>query len=268
MLALNQVIAVDMGHSLSSCDYGAVGIKHESLLTREVGKKVISKLQSLGYKVVDCTIDNPSTLSESLSYRVNKANNSGANFYISIHFNAFNGQANGTEVLTYKGKEVIEARAILNNLEILGFKNRCKDSNGNVLPLKDGSNLYVLKNTKCPSCLVEICFCDNKDDMSIFNSDKVADAIVKGLVGKTVGNVKVESKDNIISFRQLEVMQGEDVKAIQNILYKLKLLYHLSGFYDMETRESIITYQKAHSDLKVTGIVDKATWDSLMVHNK
>lgn len=257
MLALNQVIAIDMGHSLTSCDYGAVGVKHESLLTREVGKKVISKLQALGYKVIDCTIDNPNTLSESLSYRVNKANNNGANLYMSIHFNAFNGQANGAEVLTYGAKEIPEARAILNNIVGLGYVNR---------GIKNGNNLYVIKNTKCSSMLIEICFCDNKKDMSIFNSDKVADAIVKGLAGKTIENAIVEPKDNTILFRQLEVLQGEDVKLIQNILYKLKLLYHLTGFYDMETRKAVVDYQKSHSLLKVTGVIDKDTWDSLMAH--
>ncbi len=40
-------IGIDCGHTLSSADYGAVGIKAESNLTREVGIRVISKLQAL-----------------------------------------------------------------------------------------------------------------------------------------------------------------------------------------------------------------------------
>lgn len=99
-------IGIDCGHTLSGADYGAVGIKAESNLTREVGTRVISKLQSLGHTVIKCYKDTCSSLNDSLSYRTNTANNNNVDLYISIHFNAFNGNAYGTEVLTYGSKEL------------------------------------------------------------------------------------------------------------------------------------------------------------------
>ncbi|NFA05469.1 N-acetylmuramoyl-L-alanine amidase [Clostridium botulinum] len=172
-------IEIDCEHTLSGADYGAVGIKAESNLTREVGTKVISKLQALGHTVIKCYKDTCSSLQDSLSYRTNMANNYNVDLYVSIHFNAFNGSAYGTEVLTYGGKSFTEASRVLNNICTLGYTNR---------GIKDGSNLYVLKHTKAKAMLIECCFCDNRNDMSRYNAENMANAIVKGLVEKTTNN--------------------------------------------------------------------------------
>ncbi|MCW6112439.1 N-acetylmuramoyl-L-alanine amidase, partial [Clostridium sporogenes] len=144
-------IGVDCGHTLSGADYGAVGIKAESNLTREVGIRVISKLQALGHTVIKCYKDTCSSLNDSLSYRTNTANSNGVDLYVSIHFNCYNGNAYGTEVFTYGGKSFTEASRVLNNICALGYTNR---------GIKDGSNLYVLKHTKAKAMLIECCFCD------------------------------------------------------------------------------------------------------------
>ncbi len=166
---------IDCGHTMSGADYGAVGIKAESNLTREVGTKVIAKLQALGHTVIKCYKDTCSSLNDSLSYRTNTANSNSVDLYVSIHFNCYNGNAYGTEVFTYGGKELSQARAVLNNICALGYTNR---------GIKDGSNLYVLKHTKAKAMLIECCFCDNSGDMNKFNAENMANAIVKGLAGK------------------------------------------------------------------------------------
>ncbi|AUN11428.1 N-acetylmuramoyl-L-alanine amidase [Clostridium botulinum] len=170
-------IGIDCGHTMSGADYGAVGIKAESNLTREVGTKVISKLQALGHTVIKCYKDACNSLNDSLSYRTNTANNNDVDLYVSIHFNCFNSSAYGTEVFTYGGKSFTEASRVLNNICALGYTNR---------GLKDGSSLYVLKHTKAKAMLIECCFCDNRNDMNRYNAENMANAIVKGLVGTTV----------------------------------------------------------------------------------
>ncbi|WP_291581401.1 N-acetylmuramoyl-L-alanine amidase, partial [Clostridium sp. UBA6640] len=172
-------IAIDCGHTLSGADYGAVGIKAESVLTREVGNRVISKLKALGHTVINCTIDTCNNLGESLAYRVNQANNNNVGLFISIHFNCFNGQAYGTEVFTWGAEQLQEATRILNNLVGLGYANR---------GIKDGSNLYVIRNTKAKAMLIECCFCDSKKDMAKYNAEKIANAIVEGITGKATYN--------------------------------------------------------------------------------
>ncbi|WP_125153686.1 N-acetylmuramoyl-L-alanine amidase [Clostridium rectalis] len=176
-------IGIDCGHTMSGADYGAVGIKSESNLTREVGTKVISKLQALGHTVIKCYKDTCSSLNDSLSYRTNTANNNNVDLYVSIHFNAFNSKAHGTEIWTYGGKTFKEVNNILNNICDLGYTNR---------GIKNGSNLYVLKHTKAKAMLVECCFIDSKEDMSKYNAENIANAIVKGLVGETI---KINDKE-------------------------------------------------------------------------
>ncbi|ENJ9655631.1 N-acetylmuramoyl-L-alanine amidase [Clostridium botulinum] len=192
-------IGIDCGHTLSGDDYGTVGIKAESNLTREVGTKVISKLQALGHTVIKCYKDTCSSLNDSLSYRTNTANNNNVDLYVSIHFNAFNGNAYGTEVFTYGGKELPQARAVLNNICALGYTNR---------GLKDGSNLYVLKHTKAKAMLIECCFCDNAGDMNRFNAENMTNSIVKGLVGTTVSTPSQPPTNNNIGWINLDGKTG------------------------------------------------------------
>ncbi|MNP19806.1 Sporulation-specific N-acetylmuramoyl-L-alanine amidase [compost metagenome] len=97
--------------------------------------------------------------------------------YISIHLNAFNGQAYGTEVYTYNAVKRDRAVRVLNNIVGLGYTNR---------GIKDGSSLYVIRNTKMESMLIECCFIDNSGDMSKFNSDKMAKAIAEGIHGNSI----------------------------------------------------------------------------------
>jgi len=169
-------IGIDMGHTLSGADYGAVGIEVESVLTREVGNKVIKKLQNLGHNVVNCTVDYASSVGHSLQERVQRANNNNVDLFISIHFNCFNGHAFGSEVWTYGGKAFNEASNVLYELGHL-FKIR---------DIKDGSKLYVIKNTKMKAMVIECCFCDNEGDMRIYNSEYIANAIVRGLTGQAI----------------------------------------------------------------------------------
>ncbi len=90
-------------------------------------------------------------------------------------------------MFTYGGKELRQARAVLNNICSLGYTNR---------GLKDGSGLYVLKHTKAKAMLIECCFCDNSGDMNRYNAENMANAIVKGLVGTTVTTSQPSTNNN------------------------------------------------------------------------
>src|SRR5574344_1757789 len=95
--------AIDCGHTLSGYDTGAQGCGYkEEVKTREIGPLCVSKLQALGHTAVIVSKDTCSSLMDSLQYRVNQANSSGADMYVSIHLNAFTDEsANG--VGTYIG---------------------------------------------------------------------------------------------------------------------------------------------------------------------
>lgn len=156
---------------------GASGCFNEVTEDRKVKNLVIKKLTKLGHTVYDCTDDAGTTKNAVLKNIVAKCNKHKVDLDISIHFNAFNKKASGTEVLCYNSKTHDVAKRIVKEIVALGFVNR---------GVKDGSHLYVLKNTNCPAILIECCFCDCETDKKLYNAEKMATAIVKGITGKTV----------------------------------------------------------------------------------
>ena len=147
-------IAIDLGHGVGS-DRGAEGYILEETIINEVGSKVIAKLRALGHTVIETRPSSCSGLTNSLSQRCEKANNNNCDIFLSIHANAGGGV--GTEIFTYKGREVDWARRILNNVVALGFRNR---------GIK-GNSLYVTNHTSMTSALLEVCFVDTQSDVNL-----------------------------------------------------------------------------------------------------
>ncbi|SFU42621.1 N-acetylmuramoyl-L-alanine amidase [Clostridium sp. DSM 8431] len=285
-------INLDMGHTVSGADTGAVGCgRKEQDCTREKGYKVKEKLEALGHSVCICSVDSAETVNESLSARVNKANANGGDLYVSIHLNAGGGY--GTEVYTYQGKELSEARNVLNNICNLGYRNR---------GIK-GANLYVINHTKMPAMLIECCFIDSNDDMRRYNAEDIANAIVKGLVGEasnSTANIKVNESNSKPSSDWVRRLQeecnrqgfsnqvvdgipgpntlegcptlrygarGNITKLLQERLVELGYDINLvDGIFGENTKWSISLYQENNGLIK-DGIVGKGTWSKLGVGN-
>lgn len=166
---------VDYGHCLSGADTGASGNGYrEEVLTREVGKKVTSKLKMLGHEVLEIDLSYANTLRESLNARISKINAFNPDLSISIHFNAFNGVAYGSEILT-DGYNSEIANRILAEFKALGLFSR---------GIKSGNELAVVGGVRPYAILVECCFIDNANDMRKYNAEAFANAIVKGVCGK------------------------------------------------------------------------------------
>nr|WP_312213916.1 hypothetical protein [Clostridioides sp.] len=73
----------------------------------------------------------------------------------------------------------------------------------------------MLQKTKCPSVVVESFFCDNKNDCTIADNnslDKMAKAIVEGVLNKNVAEDKKENFDNAI------IYSGDRDKAVAIIM--------------------------------------------------
>lgn len=167
---------------------GAVGLIKESTEARKVKDKVIKYLREDGHTVYDCTVDNGANQGDILSKIVSKCNAHAVDLDISIHFNA--GGGTGTEVLVYStGSPAYKyAEKIVKNISELGFRNR---------GVKVNTSLYVLKRTNSPALLIECCFVDSKNDVKIYNSDRLARAIVKALGVVTSNNTPVKKSSDI-----------------------------------------------------------------------
>ncbi|MDP4094886.1 MAG: N-acetylmuramoyl-L-alanine amidase [Bacillota bacterium] len=193
-------IAIDCGHNVEH-DTGAVGIKVEDNLTLAVGSKVITYMKQLGYKVVDCTPKSASSQTQALSLRVIAAGTFRAEFFLSIHFNS--GGGHGVEAYAISTEGMRMAGLLCNAIANLGFANR---------GVKDGSHLYVVRNTSMPAVLLEVAFVDSQSDMALYDSlgpDKIAQAIVTTITG-----VKPVQAQNDVE-RWIDSM---DIKAVQHVI--------------------------------------------------
>ncbi len=246
---------IDMGHNAPP-DTGASGIAFEDNLTKDVGQRVIEKLTKLGHKTVNCTPKRASSVGESLRKRVQTANSQDVDFYVSLHFNAFNGKANGTEVfaVSESGKRI--AQPVLDNIVNLGFFDR---------KVKDGSHLYVVRNTHMPGILVECCFIDSQKDMNIFEAESMANAIVRGLTGQ---DPQKSSPTN--SKEEAEATPHADPRLLelQKSLNSLKFsddqeqLLEENGFLNTATEAAIKKFNIALgiSNSSAAGV---ATWNAI-----
>ncbi|BDI17705.1 N-acetylmuramoyl-L-alanine amidase [Nostoc cf. commune SO-36] len=242
---------IDSGHNCPP-DTGARGIKVEDNLTLDVGNRVIAKLRALGNEVVVCKPSSASTVRDSLSKRCSTANASRVDIFVSIHFNAFNRQANGTEVFATSDTGRKIAKPVLDEIIKLGFFNR---------GVKSGSHLYVLKNTDMPAILIECCFIDSQKDMNLFNPETMANAIVKGLTGK-------------LPSAPVSPVQDEEDNADATILRLQKSLNRLKitdrngralvedGFTGANTKSAVEKFQTIVG-VQSTGIANQATWNAI-----
>lgn len=146
------------GHSINCT--GAVGLVHEYGQMQQFYTHVSKLLTEYGHTVVDCN-SNASTQSEELAEGARKANNADVDLFISLHMNSYNGNAYGTEcyVASTSSGSYKYATKICENFESLGFKNRGVKV----------SSYYEMKNIKAPNIIFEICFCDSKKDIDIYN---------------------------------------------------------------------------------------------------
>ena len=197
-------IAVRGGHCPKIT--GASALIDELKEDRLVKNAVIKYLSQLGHTVLDVTPpDSTSSSSADLSYGVNKANNWGADLFVSIHFNnaysTYNG-ALGTEVCVYSENDV--AGRVVSQLASLGFKNRGQ---------KVRTGLYELKNTKMKSMIIEVCFVEATEDVALYRR------LGPDTVGKTIAEA-IANKKVVEAPTQASNIQGETYYRVVAGSYK------------------------------------------------
>lgn len=162
---------------------GASALIDELTEDRKVTAAVLKYLRELGNEVLDVTppVNYTSSLSADLAYGVNKANEWGADLFVSFHFNKaydkYNG-ALGSEVCVYSTHEI--AQRVVDALGDLGFKNRGQ---------KTRTGLYELKHTNMKSMIVETCFVEATEDVALYRklgADTIGKVIAESITNKKV----------------------------------------------------------------------------------
>ncbi|WP_291560756.1 SH3 domain-containing protein [Clostridium sp. UBA2485] len=111
---------------------------------------------------------------------------------------------------TYNNDIFTEAQETLKNITNLGFNNR---------GVKNGSNLYVIRNTKSKAMLIELFFIDSAD-VELYKklgSERLASAIVEGITGRSTPNndwYSLDGKTGIVTAKDgLNVRQSKSTNS-------------------------------------------------------
>lgn len=198
---------------------GAKAMLDELTEDRKVKDAVIKYLRQLGHKILDVTPpDSINSSSTDLYYGVNKANEWGADLFVSIHFNkaynSYNG-ALGTEVCVYSENEI--AKRIVNAISDLGFKNRGQ---------KIRKELYELKNTKMSAMIIETCFVEATKDVELYRK------LGADVIGKTIAEAIVNKKS------ENKVINNNEVKEeINYSMYIFSKDWYLKKYNDIANSE-------------------------------
>lgn len=275
-------IAVRGGHVPNFT--GASKFIDELTEDRKVKDSVIKYLKQLGCSVLDVTPpDNTSSLIGDLSYGVYKANNWGADLFISIHFNkaydVFNGFL-GSEVCVYS--PFVSAQRVVNGLAGLGFKNRGQ---------KVRTELYELKHTNMKAMIIEVCFVESIGDVGLYKKlghDLIGKTIAECIANKNINNsdvkstvnneIKSNNTDNWVKRLQEEYnkqgfssyptlkkgARGNITKLLQEKLVSLGYNTNgIDGIFGIGTKKAVMSFQKSNG-LVVDGIVGQNTWRKLI----
>lgn len=277
--------AIDPGHgdvngSLGG-DGGAVGYLNEQNCALDIANMVIAKLQALGHSAWNVRPSSASSVSNSLQKRCDAA--ASADYLVSIHLNAGGGK--GSEVYAMSTAGYTLAAKVLNELVALGFVNR---------GVKDGSWLYVIKNSIPVAVLIEVCFVDTQTDANLYNqlgADLIANAIVKGLTGQNpdlkqsimalqydfnmVRNAGLKitgivDQPTLKAVNSYYVKKGENNDIVKWIQQKLIGWGYLSqgkdlGLFDEATFQAVTNLQKNWGRVP-DGIIGPKTWDIFLTN--
>lgn len=278
---------------------GSRGIIDELKEDRLVKNAVIKYLNQMGVSVLDVTPpDSISSSSADLSYGVNKANNWGADLFVSIHFNnaysTYNG-ALGTEVCVYSEYDI--AGRVVNKMASLGFRNRGQ---------KVRTGLYELKHTSMKSMIVEVCFVEATEDVALYKKvgyDYIGKTIAEALVNRSSGvtptptptpepvptptpqptsknyhswiaRLQEECNKQGFSNQKVDGIAGPNTlngspmvrRGARGNITKLiqeKLGISADGIFGANTEVAVKNYQRTNG-LSVDGIVGRNTWRKLL----
>lgn len=210
-------IAIDDGHGMETAGkrtpaFSDGSVMRENEFNRAVVSYLHDELIRNGFSVM---LTAPEDTDISLATRVQRANDAHADYFISVHANAFgNGwnDANGVESFVHAlndAKTTSLARCVQHELvRETGLRDR---------GVKENPTLYVLRKTTMPAVLCECGFMTNVIEAKLLKSDayrkKCAIAICRGICSYT-GKVYQEEKSLVSIGSVIIENRIEDVDLI------------------------------------------------------
>jgi N-acetylmuramoyl-L-alanine amidase len=172
-------ICISSGHGKHVS--GASGVLGDEVeQARRVVERVADELRIRGVWVDVFHDDTSHDQSTNLNTIVNHHNSVTRDIDVSVHFNAYNGEANGTECCFLTQRDLAEE--IADAIASCGFVNRGQ---------KERTDLFFLNSTEMPAVLVETAFCDSAKDADIYHSPGTFEDICEA-IADVLGGVEVD----------------------------------------------------------------------------
>lgn len=182
------VIVIDPGHG--GDDDGCVrGDISEKAVNLQIALKLARKLQDMGYATVLTREDDDTVLT--LEERVNIAEAAGGDLYISIHQNAceekessitgietwFSGCPEKEEGENWYCSCCDDSRRLAQLVQMGAVSQTGANDRG----LQQSQELYVIRETSMPSCLIETSFLSNTAERNAISSDEYQEQLAAGI---------------------------------------------------------------------------------------
>jgi N-acetylmuramoyl-L-alanine amidase len=197
---------LDPGHG--GTDPGATGNGlQEKNLTLDIALRIRDLLVN-NYNNVSVRMSRTTDIYRSLADRTSDANAWGANYYLSIHINAFNGTASGYEDFIHDSLSDTSLTANYQNIlheEIIKV-NELNDRG------KKKANFHVLRETNMPAILSENGFIDNASDAAKLKDPNWRQRVAQGHVNGLVRAFNLTPKDDI----HRVIVDGVQIGAYQD----------------------------------------------------
>ncbi|MGO4889615.1 N-acetylmuramoyl-L-alanine amidase [Anaerobacillus sp. MEB173] len=198
---------LDPGHGGS--DPGAIGNGlQEKNLTLDIALRIRDILQK-EYQDIDVKMSRTTDTTITLKERTDAANSWGANYYLSIHINSFDGTANGYEDFIHSSlsdsSQTAQYRNIMHEeiIKVNGLFNRGKKK----------ANFHVLRETSMPALLTENGFIDNGNDAAKLKDPNWRQRVAQGHVNGLVRAFNLKRKPQAALHRV--IVDGVQVGAYQ-----------------------------------------------------
>ncbi len=209
------LIALDPGHGGEDegCSREHV---YEKEINLAIARAVESRLLEMGYKVMFTRkTDDMMTLEE----RVDKANEAGADLYVSIHQNACeekSSNVSGIEVWYNEDREDGSRRLaeLVHNFSLLSAQAVDREVVGD-------TGLYVIRETEMPSCLIETGFLSNKEERELLVTEEYQEKLAAGIASgidyyffpKTMYLTFDDGPTAENTVRVLDILKEHDIRA-------------------------------------------------------
>ena len=169
------LVAIDAGHGGEDEGCSRDGVS-ESPVNLDLACRLSAKLQEYGFDTLLIREDNETFLT--MEERVERANSAGADIYVSIHQNAceeVESPVDGIETWYYGESEGSW------RLAQLIHKGAVEKTGASDREVRETEELYVIRETSMPSCLIETGFLSNRAEREAILTEEYQEKLAEGI---------------------------------------------------------------------------------------